>query len=246
MTNFLNRLAERALGVAPIALPIIPARFDPTAERSAWPKGSALDRMGPSIDSDSSAAAQTAFRTYESEPSPRVTTRFREQLLSFAQDEDVPHARLPSDLEPSAVAEMHSSQHRLQKRTSSPALPYTEQKQHAANANVEPMSSQQETAQSGILSAEGRKNRRLRDEHGVFGDPAHNAVRSSAHNQAKKPAHAPIPSQSSPSPAPVIRVTIGRIDVRAELASPPVPTARRPRSSTLSLDQYLKRSEVGR
>lgn len=246
MTNFLNRLAGRALGITAIAQPIIPARFDPTAERSGWPKGSALDRMKPSIDNDSSAAAQTAGRTCESEPSPRVTNRFRDHLLPLAQDEDAPHARLPSHLHPSAVTEMHSSLHPLLETGSSTALPYMGQKQHASHANVESMSSQQETTQSAILNAEVRNDRRLRNEHGVFGDLLHSAIIGSVNNQAKTPARPPMHSQSSPSPAPVIRVTIGRIDVRAELASPPVPIARRPRASTLSLDQYLKRSEVGR
>ena len=36
MTNFLNRLAGRALGVIPVAEPIIPARFTPSAERNGW------------------------------------------------------------------------------------------------------------------------------------------------------------------------------------------------------------------
>jgi hypothetical protein len=245
MTNFLNRLAGRALGITAIAQPIIPARFDPTAERSGWPKGSAIDRMGPSMESDSSITAQAAFRIYESEPFPRVTTRFREHLLPFAQDEHVPHARLPSDLHPSAITEMHSPRHRLQEMTNSTTLPYTGQKQHAAHANVESMSSQQETTQSGILSVEVRKDSRLHDERGVFGDLVHNAVPGSINNQAKNPVRSPMFGQSSSSP--VIRVTIGRIDVRAELASSPAPTVRRPRTSTLSLDQYLKpRGEVGR
>jgi hypothetical protein len=47
---------------------------------------------------------------------------------------------------------------------------------------------------------------------------------------------------------PTVRVTIGRIDIRAEVAASSAPVvSRRPRAATLSLDQYLKqRSEVRR
>ena len=52
-----------------------------------------------------------------------------------------------------------------------------------------------------------------------------------------------VPEQNSSSTPPVIRVTIGRIDVRAELAAAEFHDARSNRPSTLSLDQYLNDRE---
>ena len=51
------------------------------------------------------------------------------------------------------------------------------------------------------------------------------------------------PSEESTAPAPVVRVTIGRIVIKAEPASPArtaTAPARRPATPTLSLDQYLQ------
>lgn len=246
MTNFLNRLAGRALGIIPLAQPIIPARFDPIAERSVWPEGSAADRMRSSAESDSSASAQTAFRAYEIEPSPRVAAGPRKHSPPYTQAEDEPHTRPPSILHLLATAETHSSHSRLQDAESSVALPHTGQKhqhQHATQVDAESM--HQATAQSEILRAEALEDRRIRDQRGVLADYVHSP--DSVSNRPQHPATYPLPKQSPPSAAPVIRVTIGRIDVRAEIASPPTPAARRTRPSTLSLDQYLKqRSGVGR
>jgi hypothetical protein len=46
--------------------------------------------------------------------------------------------------------------------------------------------------------------------------------------------------------SPTVRVSIGRIEVRAEITSPvPKAPAQRPRPSTLSLDQFLKQAGRG-
>jgi hypothetical protein len=53
------------------------------------------------------------------------------------------------------------------------------------------------------------------------------------------------PAQSAP---PIVRVTIGRIEVRAELSSPKPRSASAPRakSAAISLDDYLKQRGEGR
>lgn len=50
---------------------------------------------------------------------------------------------------------------------------------------------------------------------------------------------------SAPEPAPVIRVTIGRIEVRAIQQLPPPVPREAPRTPTLSLDDYLRRRQGG-
>ncbi len=243
MTNFLNRLAGRTLGIIPVAQPIIPARFDPTAERSGQPEGSAADQMGPSTESDSSATTQAASRAHEIELPPHTIARFREPTL--------PHTRQPAIPRPPIVAETHSYWSHLQDAESSAALPYTGQRQqhhYAAHANTEPMHTGQATAQAEVFSTSVLEDPRLRDQHRVFADRVPSTVHSPVPKQVQHPVYDPVPNQSSSSAAPIIRITIGRIDVCAEIASPPTSNAaRRTRPSTLSLDQYLKqRSEVVR
>jgi hypothetical protein len=63
-----------------------------------------------------------------------------------------------------------------------------------------------------------------------------------------KPVRASSVALNDASPLPVIRVTIGRIEVRAVFppaATPPTP-ARKPPAGTLSLEEYLKQRSEGK
>lgn len=54
------------------------------------------------------------------------------------------------------------------------------------------------------------------------------------------------PSETMPKQAPVIRVTIGRVEVRAEFPPPPAPAAPRPAAPPpLTLDQYRRQRDRG-
>lgn len=56
-----------------------------------------------------------------------------------------------------------------------------------------------------------------------------------------------VTSPGSGSTAPVIRVTIGRVDVRAQFpAAPAVPSSRPPRTLALSLEEYSKQRDGGK
>lgn len=65
--------------------------------------------------------------------------------------------------------------------------------------------------------------------------------------QAERVMSAPLPSAPESAPAPVVQVTIGRIEVRA--ATPPAPARQAPSrtspSPSLSLDEYLRRRNGG-
>jgi hypothetical protein len=56
------------------------------------------------------------------------------------------------------------------------------------------------------------------------------------------------PREPVASEPPIVRVTIGRIEVKAEFASPKerTPAAHRPKSAAISLDDYLKQRAEGR
>lgn len=51
--------------------------------------------------------------------------------------------------------------------------------------------------------------------------------------------------QSAPAAAPVVRISIGRIIVRAVSQTPPAPQKRESKSKKLSLDEYLNKGERG-
>jgi len=62
---------------------------------------------------------------------------------------------------------------------------------------------------------------------------------------ARPPVHGSLHESPAPSQVPVVRVTIGRIDVRAVMQGPPSATRVSPPSPRLSLDDYLKRHNGG-
>lgn len=63
---------------------------------------------------------------------------------------------------------------------------------------------------------------------------------------SQQPAHTPVDA-SPVSAAPIIRVTIGRVDVRAQFpAAPPAPTSRSQRPLALSLEDYSKQRAGGK
>ena len=70
--------------------------------------------------------------------------------------------------------------------------------------------------------------------------PQHALPRPSAFPAMKR--ELPLPAERN-APPPTVRVTIGRIEVRAALPTPPTATREppRPRRPALSLDDYLKR-----
>jgi hypothetical protein len=55
----------------------------------------------------------------------------------------------------------------------------------------------------------------------------------------------PLPDEIKPAQPPVIRVTIGRIDVRANMTTPTPPARVAPHTPKLSLDDYLKLQRRG-
>jgi hypothetical protein len=241
MANFLNRLAGRALGAMPLAEPVIPARFSPS---TAWHGRTAgYDAMVESDDSN-----EAAFRPPEIEPRTHATRMRRGPALRDAEDEDELDVAGPDVPDRVAMA-VKSAAWREQQGAESPvsAPPTAPLRQVAVYPTVpRPAMPQRESA-----SAESLADPLLREaleQDGIFTDRPRSEVPGATPTMVQDAYHRAAPDLGAPSVAPTIRVTIGRIDVRAEAASAPAPTgARRTRPSALSLEQYLKqRSEGGR
>lgn len=236
MTNFLSLVAGRVLGVVPLAQPILPARFDPVLEKSVRPEKTLEEHSETSAEGDFASLGHDALRGHEPTSISRAIPRFKGPVLDQAIQPTAFHRPL--------MAEPQFSGSPIQEKEVYGITSRTGQRMRATEVKSEP-SADSSTAQVEI-SHKGDLDNSRSHRNGAFGNRMNDEMVGSVRNQFRQPAHPPAPDQSSPS-APVVRVTIGRIDVRAELTSPPAPPARRTRSSVLSLDQFLKQqSEAGR
>jgi hypothetical protein len=243
MANFLNRLAGRALGAMPLAEPVIPARFSPS---TVWLGRTAdYDAM---VEGDDSSRDEVAFRPAEIEPRTHATRMRRGPALRDAEDEDELDVAGPDVPDRVARAAKNAAWHEQQgAESSASASPTASLRQVTAYPAVpRPAMPRRESASAESLA--DPVLREARDQDGIFTDRPRSEVPGATPTMVQDAYHRAAPDLGAPSVAPTIRVTIGRIDVRAEAASPPAATgARRTRASALSLEQYLKqRSEGGR
>jgi hypothetical protein len=214
MADFFTRLAERALGVAPVAAADLPSMFAPAAPlelssevvtvREKFP--SPTLEKSPAVAADRTEAApmelpaKSAIKIARREGEPRSLTAEGEARPKKADD---PSRRIHAAQEPAE-----------------PAAP------------GRPVSSD---------LPEGRVSGRAR------------ALDSRTLTEPRKEV-APLPSASAIVPtihgesaAPTIHVSIGRVEVRAVMASPPPPRARERKAPPLRpLDQYLRERNEGR
>lgn len=232
MPDFLNRLAARALGVAPVAQPLVPAMFSPAFAETTKPvpRSSAelsqsptalfsrdgiapaeaelqLARQAPLAPSDSSAAWPRDLGTSATPPQP------------WRHDPPLSTLPLPSP------GESHSER-AADEGISSPQM-----------APVRP--NKEEVAERLMIAAHPSGEETIRPRALLFSSVTFGNVGGV---QPLRPGDAvtPVPE------APVIRVTIGRVDVRAELpAAASRPAPRRAQASALSLEEYAKQRREG-
>lgn len=257
MANFLNRLAARAVGVAPVAQPVIPALFTPGfgLERTDLPSDVAVERVadpsersvftesarlttlpGPGESSNahtvpraSSNASLSASFPAEQEP----PSRFRQEQVSIAADKVATTQPAFSPNLPGPLSETHpeniesSTAYQVSPSSFQPAF---EPESGSSRLNTTKLASVQEVPRARFQAPRGFK----------FGRTLPTNTRTMPERRD--------PAAGLESEAPVIRVTIGRIDVRAQFSTPaPFPAAaRHVRPAALSLDDYLKQRSEGK
>jgi hypothetical protein len=260
MADFLGRLAERALGVATVAQPAIAPRF----------------AMGPRLAGESSVIAEAAAVPTQRGPSPdppraapspvaegrRVEIDNQERR---ARMDDRPLAPLPvyAELEPAVrIDDPARPAPKIATRgeTPEPRVPETELQLQpgiappAARPELRVEASAAETEPP--LAAIEPKARRDPDTTGP--EPAKHAE---AEPVLPHPTMPPVPWRDGQTasngrqgsrveeletPAPTVRVSIGRIEVRAVFPEQPQrERAPLPRSPALSLSEYLKQRDGG-
>lgn len=249
MTNFLNRLASRILGVAQVAQPLVPAIFNPGfgIETTHAPAEISVERITSPATTRTSVSEVRSETTLPREWESSATTL---PLSSSVASEPPPFAHEHAALPPTApqIEPPHQTKPREEKpwptiRTTLPSI--SDEIALASNRIASPVQSTEDGPAVKYPMPHGpegvpetfRSNRQsLRALQVRPAVPATSLV--SARNQAARIAQE----------RPVVRVTIGRIDVRAQFtpAAPTPVASRSQRSATLSLDEYLKQRSEGK
>ena len=238
MADFLSRLAARALGATPVAEPVLPARFSPAAEHVSVSSFQSAVQTFPAAPLDlirsarhaqppTARSADThtlcpnpAFPDVDHTPHPTQPSLARSYPLHHFAAPAMPlfiqpHAHIDSqDMRPGA--------------TPAPILPH-----HAAENTYEDDTSPDSQSKASTLPAQNAFAEPMPARHLPFLSPPVRAGEQSG------------PSTRSPlKPAvPTVRVTIGSIEVRAEIAAPaPARSAARTRPAHVSLEQFLRQS----
>jgi hypothetical protein len=236
MTSFLNRLAARAVGLAPTAQPLVPAIFTPgfgAETRHPFPE-IAIERVATPATVTESAARATLPREWAVHRSPELGSDSAQERpkilpLSEPQSEPASPALLQRDTGLSAIQP-------VERFVTDASLPAAEPVSLVDTARRRPLNNHAASPDSeNALDSLLPKRAALR---ALEIRPARPAVTAaSPHNQVGRIGHE----------SPMVRITIGRIDVRAQFtSSAPVPAARQQRPATLSLDEYLKQRSEGK
>jgi hypothetical protein len=260
MADFLRRLAERALGVATVAQPAIAPRFamgprlaDESsgipAEASVGPTNRAPSDEPPRPLRSPQTEAQRVEADLPRRPAmrdepPRAQSRIRA--------ETEPNIRL-DDFTPRA-AETVIARETLESRVEeaepqwqpviAPFAARPELRAEALPEKPEWRPSTVEAQEQRMLEVTRLAANQPEGEEPVLPHPTMPAipwrgVQGPSHGRQRS--HAEEPEATTP----IVRVSIGRVEVRAVFPDPPRPTAPLPRSSALSLSEYLKQRDGG-
>jgi hypothetical protein len=230
MSDFLTRLASRALGTAPVAQPLIPSTFTPTAEPdgisavSEFSEAEAGNERGEPIPDAVVDSQQARIQSPSTLPNTRGSSVRPDPPADprESRNEEAGHAeqlapRSPEPVPVSAELAVAAASMPAPKTRPGDSIPRREAVPIAASPTPE-------------------ISRTIPDSRAV----------PLARNSGDRAARPVAPIASMP-PAPIIRVTIGRVDVRAEFPAQAAPAARRrAEAPSLSLDDYLKLRNEGK
>ena len=229
MANFLNRLAARALGAIPLAEPAIPARFSSDTQSSAFLASEPTFQPThpyPEISEDRPHPLQNR------ETNPSLETHVAPPAPAF-QDEA---PRLPRSPRPRAFPWQAPPQPPYAERETVPPSPERDnvRKRHlVAELNPTPEAIETPAAYNPQATSPA---------HVPFVEPQPTPRLTPLAEPTRRPVLQPSERHQAFHPGPpTVSVSIGRIEVRAEITSPPpAPRVQRPRPSAVSLDQFLK------
>jgi hypothetical protein len=242
MADFFSRLAERALGLAVVARPVIAPVFAPppqlAIESVADTPARAVHQQPPSPPHHAPAPAVETLRQTRgaNEPAPRASSPLRADAVTAASEHRTPRqAVLVQRVEP----ETRSSDR--QQQPASP-IPRPEEPRVQTPAVTEPT-----IAQADVPTRVESIQQRPEAAEPVPAISRH--ITLPFFPPIERPVSEPRPRvnrepyQTDPS---TIRVSIGRIEVRAVFPEPPPSGARPATDSALSLGEYLRQRDGGK
>ena len=224
MPDFLNRLAARALGVLPVAEPLVSMRFDPgTRHVDLAP----FDAISESVDG---ATRRQALAT------PLKSGFVRFDLPVGDLDDATPLNRS----EQRRVSRLRDLQQPLANKTRS----------SSANAKSTPIARATPSVSPSVREAEDAvphsSDANLRPALPLFAEPRPASINAVSESSRAASPHSQSGDSAVRGMPPVVRVSIGRIEVRAEMPERALaPAPQRLRSSHVSLDQFLKQAGGG-
>ncbi|HET9282422.1 MAG TPA: hypothetical protein VFR24_10735 [Candidatus Angelobacter sp.] len=249
MTNFLNRMAGRAMGAITTAQPFVPSVFTPVG--LARNNASAFSLLDPTTE-DIQRGADHVRQSAASEGT-RDARLPGQALNPTAMFSDAAVSPQTESLPAPEFAAEHLDRLLLFPTTILPTKPDSATAALRARLHLRPDGISSHTPDQSIATSLGPDQTHLSETDQLIGAVSkQRTVSPTSWIEAKNAVNAsPIysPRDARPVPeAPVIRVSIGRIDVRAEFAAaPPSPApARNIRPAALSLDEYLKQRSEGR
>jgi len=247
MTNFLNRMAVRAMGAITTAQPFVPSVFTPAVGLAGnnAPAPTLPDPTIRGIERGADRARQAPASTRES-TLPGEREGLNPTAVSYDTAVSLQTGPLPV-FEPAAERLDRPSPFPV---TTLPDQPATATATRNAQLQADGISSytrdQSMATSLGPDQMHPESDQPIADvRKGTVSPPLQTAVRIPT---KARPIDSPPAVRGLEPEAPVIRVSIGRIDVRAEFAAatPSPAPVRNNRPATLSLDEYLKQRSEGR
>jgi len=248
MTNFLNRMAGRAMGTITTAQPFVPSVFTPVGlSKNNTLAFSLLDPTTEDIQRGADHVRQPDTSEYTRD------ARLHGQALNpTAMSSDAVVSPQTESLPAPEFAAEDFDRLLLFPTTTLPAAPDSATATLRARVHLQPEGISSHTSDQSIATSLGPDQTHLPESGQLIIGVAQRQRVAPTMTGARTPANAsPIysPRDARLAPeAPIIRVSIGRIDVRAEFAAatPSPAPARNARPASLSLDEYLKQRSEGR
>jgi len=229
MSDFLTRLAQRSMGAAPLIVPRLPSLFAPAEES---PSGNVADTAAVTGAARNSTLAspplpyRTTGRTDPTTSEPRANI-FSPQHPAAPEAAIAPAARsdsTPPRVESTLVPLVETAAQANAQTTQPLATPVTHHPTESLEPSIAPRKQDAPAAAA---------------EQWLPLLPQRNAESATPFPVV---ADIPVGADTGTPPAPTVHITIGRVEVRANIATPPA--APRPRAVSkpaLSLGDYLKR-----
>lgn len=254
MTDFLTRLVERTLSLTPVVGPIIPPMFGP----------------GPTIQNDYPSRSAQDNET-QSNLGKMQTNHLQETLPASPQldliHDSISKTRMPS-VDSSSGQQEKPPLKNLDSRPESRYYPDSDSSSHEQIGAIlsRPMTGKKNQSIPGFVSKHSNPedlpdSKRLKENILDLNEPVDRSLHKTPNTQSEETSSMkPYPpggitssgiksnttaAPKSPSTIPTIKVTIGRVEVRAIM--PPLTSAPRTRQSipSLSLGEYLKQRNGG-